>query len=373
MVMKMKEANRILVSTFALVIIGIIMVYSSSAIWAEYKLNNPYFYLIRQTLFAIIGFAILIIISNINYKFWKNKSFHIFLISLLLLILVLIPGIGIVRGGARSWIGINQFSLQPAEFIKITSIIVISNFLSNVKDDINKVKNLLIVIFFIGIIFLLIMLQPDLGTGLVILITIVLLLFISGLNIKYLLYSFFVGIIGLIYLIISKPYRLKRITSFLDPWKDPRGSGFQIIQSLYAIVPSGIFGLGLFNSRQKYYYLPEPQTDFIFAIYVEELGLIGMIFLLFLFMIIFYNGVLISLKVKNRFACFLSLGIVLLIFVQFFINISVVIGLLPVTGITLPFISYGGSSLVLNLFNIGILINIGKSIGEENEFFNNGG
>lgn len=359
----MKQVKITFISVLILVLFGIIMVYSASMIWAEFKLNDPYYYLIRQLIFAIIGFALLIYISNIKYTFWKEKSLIIYIISLVLLILVLIPGIGIIRGGARSWIGFNQFSIQPSEFIKITTVIIISNFISNIKN-INKFKNLLIIFLILGLNFLLIMLQPDLGTGVVLILSVVLIIFVSGLSIKYIISLFVVGIIGIIILIISEPYRLERILSYLNPWDDPRGSGFQIIQSLYSIVPNGIFGTGLFKSKQKYYYLPEPQTDFIFAIIIEELGLIGMILVLTLFFLIFYNGILISLKQKELFPKLLSFGIISIIFVQFFINISVVIGLLPVTGITLPFLSYGGSSLVLNLFNIGILISIGKETGD---------
>ncbi len=356
----MKYAKRIKISTFILVLFGILMIYSASCIWAEYKYNNPYYYLIRQILFAIIGIIIFIIVNKINIFFWYKNASIIFLLSLILLILVLIPGIGIVRGGARSWIGIGNFSIQPAEFIKIFFMILLSKYLSNYPKDIKSLKNLIFLGLLIGFITILIMLEPDLGTAIVFLLSIGILIIISGLPFKYFIIIILFSIVGFSFLIISEPYRINRIISFIDPWKDPLNTGFQTIQSLYALVPSGIFGLGLFKSKQKYFYLPEPQTDFIFAIIKEELGLIGVIFLLTLFFIIFYNGILISLKTKNLFLKYLALGIIILLFVQFFINISVVIGLLPVTGITLPFISYGGSSLLLNIFGISLLCKIGR-------------
>ncbi len=215
----------------------------------------------------------------------------------------------------------------------------------------------------LGLVFLafgLIMLQPDLGTGTVMVGTCVIIIFVAGARISHFMGLGIVGIAGFIALIASAPYRIKRITSFLDPWSDPLGTGFQIIQSLYAIGPGGLFGLGLGQSRQKFMYLPEPQTDFIFAILSEELGFIGGSFVILLFSFLLWRGIRIALSSPDLFGTFLAVGIVSMIAIQVMINIGVVIGLMPVTGITLPFLSYGGSSLTLMLLAVGVLLNISR-------------
>ena len=206
------------------------------------------------------------------------------------------------------------------------------------------------------------MLQPDFGTGIVLVISCFLLLFYSGAPIKYFVFLISLGIGGIILLIASAPYRIERILAFLDPWSDPLGSGFQTIQSLYAISPSGLFGLGYNNSMQKHFFLPEPQNDFIFAIVCEELGLIGGLILLVLFILLIYRIIYIGKNITNNYHKYLCFGIALIYFTQIFINIGVVIGLLPVTGITLPIISYGGSSLVLSLAMVEIVLNISKEV-----------
>jgi cell division protein FtsW len=277
-----------------------------------------------------------------------------------MLILVLIPGIGVVRGGARSWIGFGSFSIQPAEFMKLAIILLIAKYLSNHHKDLKKPIEFIKMLILIVSAFGLIMLQPDFGTGLVLVVSCILLLFNAGVPLKYFLILLGLGIIGIIALIASAPYRLERIFAFLDPWSDPLGSGFQSIQSLFAIAPSGLFGLGYNNSMQKHFFLPEPQNDFIFAIICEEFGLIGGLLVIGVFLYIVIEAVKISLHVDNKYLKFLSLGIGLSLFTQVFINIGVVIGLLPVTGITLPILSYGGSSLVLTLMFLGLIINISQ-------------
>ena len=329
----MAISKKLTILIILLCLFGVLMVYSSSQIWAEYKMGSEYYFLIRQFIFFVLGLIVMYFVSNIDYNYYFKYSTYIYFFCLTLLILVLIPGIGIVRGGARSWIGIGQFSIQPSEFIKIALIIIVSKYLSNYKNDIKKIKNVILLGLFLLLNFGLIMLQPDFGTSVVILSSISILIFAGGIKYKYIFIATTGILVGFSFMIILSPYRLERILSFLDPWSDPLGSGFQTIQSLYAISPNGIYGLGLFNSIQKFYYLPEPQTDFIFAIIVEELGLIGGIFLIALFSLFFYYGITVALNSKNKFGLYLSTGIVSLIFVQFFINIGVVIGLLPVTGV----------------------------------------
>jgi cell division protein FtsW len=278
-----------------------------------------------------------------------------------LLILVLIPGIGTVRNGSRSWFGIGSFGIQPSEFTKLGLIIFTSKYLSNNPNSMkNFKKGVLPILAITIIIFGIIMLQPDFGTGLVIVLSSIIMLFIVGVPLKYFMGLLLIGIIGLTGLIISAPYRLERILSFIDPWRDPLGSGFQGIQSILAVAPSGLFGLGFNKSIQKHFFLPEPQNDFIFAIICEEMGLIGSVVLVLLYICLLRKSIKISIKSSNLYYSFLSLNIGISIFIQTIINICVVIGLLPITGITLPLVSYGGSSLVITLVGLGILLNISR-------------
>lgn len=350
----------LLIATIILTIFGVLMVFSASNVVAQYKYDNKAYYFNRQLIFACIGFIIMILITTIDLnKIYKLTSI-IFLLMLITLILVLIPGIGVLRGGARSWIGIGSFSFQPAEFMKLGVILLVSKYLSKYQKDLKKFKNFIGILFLVILIFGLIMLQPDFGTGLVLLLTVVILLFCTEAPIKYFLLLLGIGILGIVGLIISAPYRMLRILAYLDPWSDPLGSGFQAIQSLFAIAPSGIFGLGFNKSMQKHFFLPEPQNDFIFAIVCEEFGLVGAVLLLSMFLFIIIRIIKISMEVSNYYYKYLSLGIGISLFVQVFINVGVVIGLLPVTGITLPIISYGGSSLILSLSMIAIVLNISR-------------
>lgn len=343
---------------FSIIGIGLIMIYSASSIWAEYKTGNPYYYLLRQGLFFGVGLIGYIFASRIHYQFWFKHANKIFIGCLVLLVLVLIPGVGIVRGGARSWIGIGDFSIQPAEFMKLGLIIFTAKFLTKNEGILKKNLYFYLYMLFVGIIFGLILLQPDFGSGLIMVMSIVMVLFIGEFQWKNIVLGILAAAIGLTLMILTAPYRLERIVSFLNPWNDPLGSGFQIIQSLYAISPASLFGYGLFQSKQKYFYLPEPGNDFIFAIIVEELGIVGGILLIFLFGLLIYLGYKLAKSTKDKFASYLVFGFTSLLMIQVFINIAVVIGLIPVTGVTLPFVSYGGSSLVISMFMMGIIFNV---------------
>ena len=359
----MKKCDKWILYTFyILLIFGLLMIYSASSVVALFKYNNEYYYVIKQAIYTIIGIILSLLIVNSDISKLKNYSNIIFIISIILLILVLIPGIGIVRGGARSWIGFGNLTIQPSEIMKISIVIFLSKVLSNLKDELLKFKNFLFLLIIIISIFLIIMLQPDFGTGIVIVLSSFLLLFISNTKIKYFIFLIVMGLIGIVGLIIIAPYRMERITAFLDPWSDPLGSGFQGIQSLFAIAPSGIFGLGFNNSIQKHFFLPEPQNDFIFAIICEELGLIGGLFTISCFLIIIIRSIRIALLTKDLFKKYLVLGLTFVLFSQTFINIGVVIGLLPVTGITLPFISVGGTSLLIAVIQISLILNISKEV-----------
>lgn len=350
----------LLIVTIALTIFGLLMVYSASNIVAAYKYNDSFYFIKRQAIFALIGIILMFVFIKVDINKIINKSMYIFIISLVLLIGVLIPGIGVIRGGARSWIGFGSFSIQPAEFVKLSLILFLSSIISKINIKLNKPKYFLLVFGIVILVFGLIMLQPDFGTGLVIVASSVLLLFSSGLSIIYFIILGAIGLIGITVLIASAPYRLERIFAFLDPWSDPLGSGFQAIQSLFSIAPSGIFGLGYNQSMQKHFFLPEPQNDFIFAIICEELGLIGGLLLISAFLYIIIRLLVISTKVENNKHKLILVGVSCSLFVQVFINLGVVIGLLPVTGITLPIISYGGSSLIFTLIMLGMCINISR-------------
>ncbi|RSL31313.1 stage V sporulation protein E [Salibacterium salarium] len=349
----------LLVSLLCLLTVGLFMVYSASSALGEYVQNDAFYFLKRQLIFAGTGLAAMIAIARIDYWFWKRWSLVILLICFFFLVLVLIPGIGMVRGGARSWIGAGAFSIQPAEFMKLGMIIFLSQYLVRNQKRIPEFKRgMLPALFLVFSAFALIMMQPDLGTGAVMVGTCLVLLFVAGARIKHFIYLGGLGLAGFAGLILSAPYRIQRITSFIDPWSDPLGAGFQIIQSLYAVGPGGLFGLGFGDSRQKYYYLPEPQTDFIFAIIAEEAGFLGAGFVLVLFGVLLWRGITAAMTAPDMYGALLATGICGVIFLQVLINIGVVTGLFPVTGITLPFLSYGGSSLTLLLAAAGILLNI---------------
>ena len=352
----------LLITVIFIVIFGLIMIYSSSSIWAEYKFHDSFHYIKQQSLFVIIGFIIMYIISKIDYKVYFKKANIILGICFLLLILVLIPGIGSIRNGSRSWFGIGPFGIQPSEFMKLGLIIFTSKYLVNSNKFLKSYRKGVFPILIVALLaFFLIMLEPDLGTGIILMVAIISLLFIAGVNMKFFYLLGIIGLIGIIILIIIAPYRMDRITSFINPWNDPLGTGFQIIQSLYAIGPGGILGTGFLNSRQKHFYLPEPQTDFIFSIICEEFGIFGAIIVSLLFFFLLYFGIRIALNSKDLFAKYLTFGLIFQIIFQALLNLAVVIGLIPVTGVTLPFLSYGGSSLLISLVSIGIILNISKN------------
>ena len=358
----MKKFDLLLFITIITIsLFGIIMIYSASYIWAEYKFNDPFKFVKHQCLFFIIGIIMMLITSKIPYKVYFEKANTLLLLSIILLILVIIPGIGTVRNGSRSWFGIGSFGIQPSEFAKLTLIIFTSKYLTKNEKNLKYIKKgVLPILGIVILVFGLIMLQPDFGTGMIILVSIIGLLFVSGVDFKFFIRLGLIGIIGIVLLIAIAPYRLERILSFLNPWSDPLGSGFQIIQSLYAIGPGGLFGQGFMNSRQKHFYLPEPQTDFIFSIISEEFGFLGILIVATLFTIIIFKGFKIAQNSGDKFAKFLAFGITFGLAFQAILNLMVVVGLIPVTGVTLPFLSYGGSSLLITLISMGVLLNISR-------------
>ncbi len=340
--------------------LGLVMVFSAS-LMAALSRENIYFYLRRQGVWAILGLMGLFFMTRFNY--WKIKKLiiPIIVLNFVLLLLVYIPGVGVVINNARRWITVGGQVFQPSEYTKIALVIFTAWFLSKPEVKMNNfIKSSMIPLAAMGISFILILDQPDLGTGVAIAATTALIIFIAGMPLWQ------IGILGLIggpvgyYLAMSKDYRRQRILSFLDPWADPLGSGYHIIQSLLALGPGGLLGAGIGHSRQKLYYLPEPQNDFIFAIIGEELGFIGTFTVLVLFFILIWRGFKVALHAPDTFGSLLAVGITGMIGLQALINIGVVSGSLPVTGINLPFISAGGSSLFFTLSSVGILLNISR-------------
>ncbi len=320
-------------TTIILSIFGVVMIYSASYVWANYKFNNPFKFVINQAIFLIIGIVIMTIISKIDFNFYKKQVNKILFISFVLLILVLIPGIGVIRNGSRSWFGIGPFGIQPSEISKIGLVMFTAKYLSKNDNEKRVTKNFVFPILAMILVFFgLIMLEPDFGSGMIIVSALIVLIFITGTNLSIFVKMGILGLLGIIGLIIVAPYRLKRITSFLNPWSDPLGSGFQIIQSLYAIGPGGLLGFGFLNSRQKHFYLPEPQTDFIFSIISEEFGFLGICIVSSLFLIIFYRCIRIALETDDLFSKYLVFGLAFMLIFQTLLNLMVVVGMIPVTG-----------------------------------------
>ena len=360
--MKQKLDKWLISSVIIITLFGIIMIYSASCIWAEYKFNDAFKFVKAQGLFFIIGLGLMFFLSNFNHQIFKKKANVLLLGCFILLVLVLIPGIGTVRNGSRSWFGIGSLGIQPSEFAKIGLIIFVSKYLANnQKLMFNIKKGVLPILLVIMIFFVLIMLEPDFGTAMVIVLTLTILIFISGVKVDFFVKIGLLGLCGIVVLIIIAPYRMARIVSFLNPWSDPLGSGFQIIQSLYAIGPGGLLGQGFMKSRQKHFYLPEPQTDFIFSIISEEFGFLGVLIVTSLFFFIFYRSIRIAMNQSDLFSKYLAFGLSFGLIIQAILNLMVVVGIIPVTGVTLPFLSYGGSSLLVSLASIGIILNISKN------------
>lgn len=352
----------LLLILLALTTIGIVMIYSSSAIYAERYYGSPFYFIKRQLFAILIGIIAIRIAIHFPYTRYKKLMPYLMAITFLIMILVLIPGIGKQVGSARRWIRFFGFGFQPAELLKFTLIVWVASFLDRRREVIGYFsRGLLPGIIVAGIFSFLLLLQPDFGTAVLICTTLLIMIFAAGAKLVYLIGSLGALLTIGVYLVISADYRLRRVTGFLNPWADPLDSGYQLIRSLTAFGSGGIFGQGLGDSKQKLFFLPESHTDFVFAILAEESGLIGVVLVLTLLILLLNKGFDISISCKDDFGKNLALGITVLLFLQSIFHIGVVMGLLPTKGIPLPFISYGGSSLILSMFLIGVLINIANS------------
>ncbi|HHW41547.1 MAG TPA: stage V sporulation protein E [Syntrophomonadaceae bacterium] len=342
-----------------LLTLGIIMVFSSSYVYAQIHYGDGAHFLKNQLAWALLGIAGMVTVMKIDYSNFKRWAIPIFGASVFLLLLVLIPGVGITIKGSTRWLGVGPLTFQPSEVAKLAMVIFLAKFLSGHHNRIKQFfRGFVPPLLVVGIVCGLILAQPDLGTAVTIAGTAYFMILAAGARKTHLITLALVGVGLVILAAVVEPYRMERLTAFLNPWADPLDTGFQTIQSLYAVGSGGLLGMGLGQGRQKFLYLPEQHTDFIFAVLCEELGFIGAFFVLLLFFAFMWRGLRIALKAPDNFGALLAVGITGMVVVQAVINMGVVTGSLPVTGITLPFISYGGSSLTLNLLGIGILLNI---------------
>ncbi|MGQ5711852.1 stage V sporulation protein E [Desulforudis sp. 1031] len=349
------------ITVLMLLSIGVIMVLSASEYSTLVRYHDSFLFFKRQLVWAVLGLTAMFVAMNFDY--WRLKQYAGWMLvgAFLLLLLVLIPGVGVESHGARRWIGVGSFTFQPSELVKLCVITFTAFGLAKKRDQIRSfTKGVLPFLIVAGLAGGLILLQPDLGTAMTLVGTVFLMLFAAGTPMRVLGSLGIIGVALVGAAIYFEPYRLKRLLAFLDPWQDPQGSGFHIIQSLYALGSGGLFGTGLGQGKQKFLYLPEQHTDFIFAVIGEELGFVGATLIIILFMLFVWRGLRIAVASPDPFASLLATGITGGIVLQAIINIGVVTGSLPVTGITLPFISFGGTSLLFTLIGVGILLNVSK-------------
>ncbi len=349
-------------TVIALLGIGVVMVYSASSIVAYDQFGDSAFFFKRQALWAALGIAALLVAQRVHYEHLRRLTPLILACGLLALVLVLVPGVGRVAGGARRWISLGgPFAVQPVEAAKLALVLYLANFLTNRGLDVAEFRaGVLPPMLIMGTMFGLVILQPEMGSALLMGLTTMAMLFVGGARVVHLAGLSVFSAPVLMVAILGEAYRRRRILAFLDPWSDPKGVGFHVIQSLLALGSGGLFGVGLGQSRQKFFYLPERHTDFLFAILGEELGLVGALAVLVLFGAFAYRGFRIARTAPDRYASLLASGITAMIVVQASMNIGVNTGVLPVTGLPLPFLSFGGSSLVFSMIGVGILLNISQ-------------
>ena len=365
MARKLQSDRWLFLATLALVCISVVMVYSASALVALERFQQPYLFVTKQVMWALLGIAVLSIVMRIDYRTYRNETLIWTLLGFVAVLLIAVLFSRPVNG-TRRWFAIAGFGIQPSELAKLAAILFTALMLERRMHRVNEIKySLLPIGIIVGVFVGLILLEPDFGTAVSLLLVTGLMIFAAGLSYRYLLGAALLSLPALYVILMSADYRRRRLTAFLDPWSDPLGDGFQIIQSLIAVGTGGVFGRGLMAGVQKLFYLPEPHTDFIFAVIGEELGLLGTTVILICFCVIAWRGLRTSMRAPDGFGAFLALGITLMIAVQAFVNMSVVLGLLPTKGITLPLVSGGGSSLLINLLGIGVLLNISQHASAE--------
>ncbi len=349
----------LLLVTLILVTVGTVMIYSSSSVIAAERFGDGYYFLKKQILFVVFGLGVMVILSKIPYRYFRKVAYLSILLSIALLSLLLIPQMGIRVGGATRWLDVGVFSFQVTELVKVCLVLFLAHFLTKKEEHIREFSRGFVAPFIItSIIICLVLLQPDFGTAAIMVMILIFMFYLAGNRILHL-----TGLVTLLVpagfiLITHKGYRLERFMSFLDPWKDPMKSGFQIIQSLLSFGSGGMFGTGLGNGMQKLFYLPEPHTDFILSVIAEETGFIGVTIVIILFAILVFQGFIISYTAADLFGTLLASGLTIIIALEVVINMAAVMGLIPTKGLVLPFISYGGTSLIMSLATVGLLLNI---------------
>ena len=351
----------LLAVTLILALVGVVMVFSASAVVAGNRFHDPWYYLKRQLAWLAAGLLLMHIASKIDYLIWKKLAIPLLCLTTILLVMVLVPSLGSAAKGARRWLRVGPINMQPAELVKLVAVIYVAAFLTNKGERITLfARGLLPPLIMLGLLSGLVLMEPDLGTVVVMGLVVVTLLFLGGARVKHLSLLALCALPAVAGLILSSSYRRQRLMTFLSPWKDASDAGFQITQSFLAFGSGGLFGVGLGEGKQKLFFLPEAHTDFVLALVGEELGLIGSAVIVLLFGLFVVKGFQVARRARHPFGRHLATGITLLIGMQALVNAGVVTGLLPTKGLTLPFVSYGGSSLVASLFGVGILLSISR-------------
>ncbi len=350
---------KLLFSVLFLVGIGIVMVYSASSALALKKYGTGYFFLKKQAFFSLLGFMALIICRRMPIKVYRVSAYPFLALALIFLVFVFVPDFGVSAGGSTRWLHFGTFSFQPSEFARFALVIYLAYSISKKEDKIREfsvgfLPHVIVLVIFSGLIFF----QPDFGSMFILGIITWIMLYAGGARIVHLLSPLFVLLPALYLVMINAEYRLKRVMSFLDPWQYPADEGYQIIHSLMAFGTGGIWGVGIGKGYQKLFYLPEPHTDFIFSVIGEELGLLGVLIILGLYVLILWRGIVVAISAIDPFGSFLAIGLTTAIGLQVCVNMGVTLGLLPTKGLALPFLSYGGTSLLINMASIGILMSI---------------
>lgn len=365
MARKLQSDKWLFLATLALVCVSVVMVYSASAVMALERYQQPYFFVTKQVMWALLGLAVLSIVMRVDYRMYRSDQVAWGALAVVAVLLVAVLFSRPING-SRRWFGVGGFGVQPSELAKLAAILFTAITLDRRMARINDVKYALSPIaLVVGGLAALILLEPDFGTAAALLLVVAAMVTAAGLNYRYI---FGLGLVLLpaAYLVLmSADYRRRRLLAFLDPWADPLGDGFHIIQSLIAVGSGGWLGRGLMGGVQKLFYLPEPHTDFIYAVIAEELGLVGATLVLACFCVIAWRGLRTAVTAPDRFGSFLALGITMMVVAQAFVNVSVVLGLMPTKGIPLPLVSNGGSSLLVNLVSIGVLLNISQHAVDE--------
>ncbi len=351
----------LLIAVVVLSVVGTVFIYSASNYSASATYGDAFYFVKKQVIGILLGIVVMIATSIIDYNKLKKITIPVCIVSIILLALVFVPGVGVENYGAKRWIGLGAFTLQPSEFAKFALILFSANYVAKYPEKIKTFNGILPILGFGLLICVLIILEPNMSITICMVLLMITLLFSAGMKIKHFVFLIIPAFIAGVILILIEPYRLSRLMAFIDPWSSPKGEGYQLLQSLYALGSGGWFGVGLFNSRQKYAFLPFAESDFILSVIGEEIGFVGLILLFALLGFIVFRGLKIASKSKNVFGFMLAVGITMIFGIQTIINALVVTGSIPPTGLPLPLVSSGNTSIIIFMSEMGILYNISKN------------